>query len=76
MKRAFAPGRSKREMNAADSHHPARGSDLLIEHCAALDEEHPAPIARDRLERILGGYLTRLLVGALSGRRPRALEGE
>ena len=59
------------EMDAADHHHPARGDDLLIEHWAALDAEPPRPNARERLERILGGYLTRLLVGALSYRASR-----
>jgi hypothetical protein len=63
-------------MDAADRHHPARGSELLIEHCAALDAEHPRPNARERLERIVGGYLARLLVGALSGRRSRVADSD
>jgi hypothetical protein len=60
-------------MNAADSHIPARGADLLLEHVASLDPvEYQGPTARERLERIVGGYLARMLVGALSsGRRHR-----
>ena len=56
-------------MAAAEPHTP-KGSLLLMEHCAALDEEHCRPTARERLERIVGGPLARLLVGAL-GRHPR-----
>jgi hypothetical protein len=44
-----------------------------MEHCAALDDEHCRPSARERLERIVGGPLARLLVGAL-GRHPRRSE--
>jgi hypothetical protein len=40
-----------------------------MEHCAALDAEPCSPTASERLERIVGGYLARLLVGALSGSR-------
>jgi hypothetical protein len=45
-----------------------RGSDLLLEHCAAFDrlDEARTP-AVERLELELGGDLTRLLVTALSG---------
>jgi hypothetical protein len=59
-------------MNAADSH-GTRGAELLLEHVTALDPvEHQGPTARERLERIVGGYLARMLVGALSsGRRHR-----
>jgi hypothetical protein len=56
-------------MNAADSH-GTRGSELLLEHVASLDPvDHDGPTARERLERIVGGYLARMLVGALSGNR-------
>jgi hypothetical protein len=61
-------------MNAADPHIPSRGADLLLEHVTALEPgEYPQrPAAQERLERLVGGYLARLLVGALSnGRRPR-----
>jgi hypothetical protein len=63
-------------MDAAENRHPARGADLLIEHCAALDAEHAQPTARERLERLVGGYLARLLVGALSARRSRPVESD
>jgi hypothetical protein len=59
-------------MAAAEPHTP-KGSLLLMEHCAALDDEHCRPSARERLERIVGGPLARLLVGAL-GRHPRRSE--
>ena len=39
-----------------------------MEHCAAFDEPG-RPTASERLERIVGGYLARLLVGALSASR-------
>jgi hypothetical protein len=59
-------------MNAADSH-GTRGAELLLEHVASFDPvDDQGPSARERLERIVGGYLARMLVGALSsGRRPR-----
>jgi hypothetical protein len=44
---------------------------LLLEQVASLDENR-RPTARERLERLIGGYLARLLVGALTAqRRPR-----
>ena len=48
---------------------PARGADLLIEHCAALDTSCSRLSANERLERMVGGSLARLLVGALQGPR-------
>ncbi len=48
-----------------------RGAELLLDHCEALDTEHRRPTARERLERIVGDSLARLLIGALSARRPR-----
>lgn len=42
-----------------------------MEHCAAFDTEPRHPTAAERLERVVGGYLARLLVGALSSRRGR-----
>jgi len=60
-------------MAAAEPQNPWRGSILLMEHCAALEIEHCRPTARERLERIVGGPLARLLVGALS-RRPGRFE--
>lgn len=62
------------EMNAAEPHTPARGSELLIEHCAAFDPEERRPSAHERLERLVGGSLARFLIGALTRRRPRAAE--
>ncbi len=44
---------------------PNRGPALLLEHVAALDLR---PTARERLERVVGGYLARLLVSALGNR--------
>ena len=47
-----------------------RGSELLLEHCAALTETvESRPPAFHRLEVALGGELARLLVGALARRR-------
>jgi hypothetical protein len=47
-----------------------RGSELLLEHCAALtDAVESRPPAFHRLEQALGGELARLLVGALARRR-------
>jgi hypothetical protein len=49
-----------------------RGAELLLDHCEALDTEHRRPTARERLERIVGDSLARLLIGALSSRRPHS----
>jgi len=47
-----------------------RGSDLLLEHCAALTRVGAVrQPAYHRLEQEVGGDLARLLVGALAGRR-------
>jgi hypothetical protein len=62
-------------MEAAEPHDLGRGSSLLMEHCAALDTEHCRPTARERLERIVGGPLARMLVGALR-RHPRRAESD
>jgi hypothetical protein len=54
---------------AAHTHDPRRVA-LLLEHVVAFEDDARRPSARDRLERLIGGYLARLLVGALtSGRR-------
>jgi len=50
---------------AADSRASGRGPELLIAHCEALDGGRK-PI-RDRLQRLLGPELTRLLLLALVG---------
>ena len=55
---------------AAGPHQGTRGSSLLIEHVEALEAE-ARPSANERLERVLGGYLTRLLLSALAGSRSR-----
>jgi hypothetical protein len=58
-------------VEAAHSHDVRRIA-LLLEHVVAFEDERSRPSARDRLERVVGGYLARLLVGALTGdRRPR-----
>ena len=47
-----------------------RGSELLLQHCTALNQSAmPRPSAFLRLEQALGGELARLLVGALATRR-------
>jgi hypothetical protein len=49
-----------------------RGSDLLLQHCAALTRvDAVRQPAYHRLEEELGGDLARMLVAALAGRRPR-----
>ena len=50
--------------------HSERGYELLLEHCAALthDGSGRAP-AFERLEAVLGGELTRLLLVALARQR-------
>lgn len=45
-----------------------KAAELLMQHCSTLEEAEPRPPAYARLERLLGGYLTRLLVGALAQR--------
>jgi hypothetical protein len=56
---------------AAHSQDPRRIA-LLLEQVVAHEEGPRRPSARDRLERVIGGYLARLLIGALTGdRRPR-----
>ena len=55
------------DMSAAAHHRPhSRGPGLLIAHCAALDGEERLP-ATDRLHRLIGADLTRLLLVALAG---------
>lgn len=54
------------DMNAASSHRaPDRGAGLLIAHCAAFEKERPSGV--DRLRRLIGPDLTRLLLVALAG---------
>lgn len=45
-----------------------RASELLLEHCLALDADRRRPTARDRLEALIGSELARRLVLALSAR--------
>ena len=59
-------------MTVAEPQIRGRGAELLLDHCEALDTEHRRPTARERLERIVGDSLARLLIGALSSRRPRS----
>jgi hypothetical protein len=58
-------------VTAAEPQTRGRGAELLLDHCEALDTERRRPTARERLERIVGDSLARLLIGALSTRRPR-----
>jgi hypothetical protein len=51
---------------AVYSHSFPHGSGRLIAHCAALDIEDRLPAA-DRLQRLIGADLTRLLLVALAG---------
>ena len=54
----------------ASLRHGERGFELLLEHCAALTRVAcPRTPAFERLEHVLGGELTRLLVLALARRR-------
>jgi hypothetical protein len=56
---------------AARTHDPRRIA-LLLGQLASFEEENRRPTARERLERVIGGYLARLLIGALTAqRRPR-----
>jgi hypothetical protein len=52
---------------SAAAHHRivSRGPVLLLAHCSALDERHLP--ASDRLHRLIGPDLTRLLLVALAG---------
>jgi hypothetical protein len=59
-------------MTAVEPQIRGRGAELLLDHCEALDTEHRRPTARERLERIVGDSLARLLIGALSSHRPRS----
>jgi hypothetical protein len=63
---AFGPDIAS--MTARDEPQSQRAAELLIHHCSALKETEPRPSAYVRLERLLGGSLTRLLVGALAHR--------
>jgi hypothetical protein len=53
---------------AAETAGLGRGAQLLLVHCAALDEAGPAsmPVV-DRLRQLIGPELTRLLLVALAG---------
>ena len=44
----------------------SRGPGLLIAHCVVLDEQDRLPV-NDRLQRLIGADLTRLLLVALVG---------
>ena len=44
-------------------------SELLLEHCHALDMDSRSPTAADRLEALVGKDLARRLVRALTGSR-------
>ena len=61
-------------VTAAEPQIRGRGAELLLDHCEALDTEHHRPTARERLERLVGDSLARLLIGALSTKRPRTVD--
>lgn len=63
-------------VTAAEPQIRGRGAELLLDHCQALETEHRRPTARERLERLVGDSLARLLIGALSTRRPRSVDVE
>jgi hypothetical protein len=63
-------------VTAAEPQNRGRGAELLLDHCEALDTEHRHPTARERLERLVGDSLARLLIGALSSRRPRSVDAD
>jgi hypothetical protein len=67
-------GADTRIVTAAEPQIRGRGAELLLDHCEALDTEHRRPTARERLERVVGDSLARLLIGALSNRRPRPVD--
>jgi hypothetical protein len=67
-------GADIRTVTAAEPQIRGRGAELLLDHCEALDTEHRRPTARERLERLVGDSLARLLIGALSDTRPRSVE--
>ena len=61
-------------VTAAEPQIRGRGAELLLDHCEALDTEHRRPTARERLERIVGDALARLLIGALASKRARSVD--
>lgn len=61
-------------VTAAEPQIRGRGAELLLDHCEALEPEHGRPTARERLERLVGDSLARLLIGALTTRRPRSVD--
>ncbi len=59
---------NERAVNAASPHSDGRAVSRLLDHCARLTGRVEArPVARERLESVLGGELARRLVGALAG---------
>jgi hypothetical protein len=55
-------------VNAAPPHPDGMAVSRLLDHCARLAGLTEArPVARERLESVLGGELARRLVGALAG---------
>jgi hypothetical protein len=66
MRRRTGPGDTPCMSPAVHGRFVSRGPGLLIAHCAALDCDHRLP-ATDRLQRLIGADLTRLLLVALAG---------
>ena len=62
------------DVTAREPQTRGRGAELLLDHCQALDDEQRRPTARERLERLVGDSLARMLVGALATRRPRSVD--
>jgi len=69
-----ARGADTRGVIAGEPQTRGRGAELLLDHCQALDDEQRRPTARERLERLVGDSLARMLVGALATRRPRSVD--
>jgi len=65
MKLEAGQGDTRGMSAAAHNRDVSRGPVLLVAHCSALDERHVP--ATDRLHRLIGPDLTRLLVVALAG---------
>jgi hypothetical protein len=66
---AVASSRCQTQVMGAFQPQPLRGAELLLMHCTAASAERPSAFAR--LERELGGELTRKLLHALVGPQGR-----
>jgi hypothetical protein len=66
MKELMPSGDTRGMSAAAHNRVVSRGQGLLMAHCSALDHEEHLPVT-DRLHRLIGPDLTRLLLVALAG---------